>query len=73
MARRVDPERIYLARRAAIFGNLTGTRVIDELEAEHLISAWERSPEAAALNRRMPEYWDEAARWIAAVRGRADG
>jgi hypothetical protein len=65
MTRRADPERIYLARRAALFGNLTRTRVIDEFGAEHLIAAWERSPEAQALDRLTPGFWEAADGWIA--------
>lgn len=69
MTRRADPERIYLARRAATFTVLTQTRVLDELDAEHLISAWERSDEALALNRFTQEYWQAADRWIATRSG----
>jgi hypothetical protein len=68
LTRRADPERIYQARRAATFARLTQTKVVDELDAEHLISAWERSPEAAALDRLTPAFWDAADRWITAVR-----
>jgi hypothetical protein len=68
MTRRADPQQIYLARRAATFGNLTRTGVVDELDAEHLISAWERSPEAQALDRLTPEYWQAADAWITAER-----
>lgn len=68
MTRRADPERIYQARRAATFGNLTRTGVVDELEAEHRIAAWERSPEAAALDRLTSAFWDAADRWLAEQR-----
>ncbi|MDP9223687.1 MAG: hypothetical protein M3P18_07485 [Actinomycetota bacterium] len=63
MPRRADPERKYRARQSAIFRNLTRTRVIDELDAEHRISAWERSPEAHALDGLRPSFWEAADRW----------
>lgn len=68
MARRTDPERIYQARRAALFAKLTQTRAIDELDAEHWISAWERSPEAELVARLTPEFWDAGELWIASSR-----
>lgn len=68
MTRRADPERIYLARRSAVFRNLSSAGVIDELDAERLISAWERSSEAATIDRLTPAFWDGAERWIAAER-----
>lgn len=68
MTRRAYPERIYQARRSALFRNLSATGAIDELDAEHLIAAWERSPDAEALDRFTPEFWEAAARWIAATR-----
>jgi hypothetical protein len=73
MPRRADPERIYQARRAALFANLTQTRVIDELDAEHLIAAWERSDKAQALDRLRSAFWDAAYRWIAEQRSRVGG
>lgn len=68
MARRADPERIYLARRAALFRNLSAAGRIHELEAEHLIASWEGSPDAALIERLTPAFWVAAARWIAARR-----
>jgi hypothetical protein len=41
-----DPERIYQAQRAGIFGRLTKNGRVDELDAEHWISRWERHAEA---------------------------
>lgn len=70
VARRADPERIYLARRSALFRNLSATGAIDELEAEHLISAWERSSAAAALDRLTQAYWQAAEAWIALERAK---
>lgn len=68
MTRRADPERIYQARRAAPFANLTQTRVIDELEGEHRIAAWEREAEREGLDRFTNEYWEAGERWIAEAR-----
>ena len=66
-SRRAGPERIYIARCAALFAILTQTRVTDEFESEHLISAWERSPEAQLVDRLTPEFREAARLWIAAV------
>jgi hypothetical protein len=63
--RRADPERIYLARRAALFGNLTRTGAIDELEAEHRIAAWEREAERQGIPRLTAAFWEAGERWIA--------
>jgi hypothetical protein len=68
VTRRADPERIYQARRSATFASLTQTGVVDEFDAEHLISSWERSPEAAELDRLTPAFWEAADRWIATAR-----
>lgn len=68
MTRRADPERIYEARRAALFRNLSAAGKVNELDAEHLIAAWERSPEAALMERLTPEFWEAAQLWIASVR-----
>jgi len=64
MAYRGDPEKIYKARRSALFRNLTAAGSLDGLEAGHRIAAWERSDEAAALDRFTPEYWETAERWL---------
>jgi hypothetical protein len=47
MTRRGNPERIYQAQRAGIFARLRDAERINELDAEHWISRWER--EAAVL------------------------
>lgn len=68
MSRRADPERIYVARRAAVFAKLTGPGVIDELEAEHRIAAWEREAERQGLDRLTAAFREAGDRWIAAQR-----
>jgi hypothetical protein len=64
VTRRGDPEKIYLARRAALFRKMTGTDSLDGLEAGHRLAAWERSDEAAALDRLTPAFWETAERWL---------
>jgi hypothetical protein len=66
--RRGDPERIYQARRAGIFGRLTQQEHVDELDAEHWISRWERHAEAEDLDRAANGHWDAAWEWIAEQR-----
>ncbi len=59
--------RIYTARRAAVFAKLTGPRIIDELEAEHRIAAWEREAEPQGLDRLTAALWEAAGeRWVVA-------
>jgi hypothetical protein len=66
MARRVDPERIFQARRAALRNNLTGTGMSVE-NAERWCDAWEI--EAAGLGLpRDAAYWRAGAEWVAAER-----
>jgi hypothetical protein len=71
MARPSDPERIYLARRAALFSTLTSTGTIDELEAEHRISAWEREAERQGIERLTAAFWNAGVQWISEQRWRA--
>jgi hypothetical protein len=51
MSRRADPDRIYLARRAAQFRRLVDDQHIEELDAEHWIRAWEREAESRGVDR----------------------
>jgi hypothetical protein len=68
MARRADPERIYAARRSAVFAKLTQTGAIDELEGEHRIAAWEREAERQGLDRLTAAFWEAGDHWMAAQR-----
>lgn len=68
MSRRADPERIYQARRSAVFRKLTATGAIDELDAQHWIAAWERSPQAELADRLTPEFWEAGELWILSSR-----
>jgi hypothetical protein len=41
---------------------------MDELDAEHLMSAWEREAESRGLDRYSARFWDEAEGWFASQR-----
>jgi hypothetical protein len=47
MTRRGDPQKIYEAQRTGIFARLTQNERVDELDAEHWITRWEREAEAS--------------------------
>lgn len=67
MTRRADPERIHLARRAAVRNRLTGEGMSEEL-AEHWCDAWEAEAARRKLERLSPDYWREGTAWIYAER-----
>jgi hypothetical protein len=46
MPRRGDPQKIYQAQRAGVFMRLVQSERLDQLDAEHWISRWEREAEA---------------------------
>jgi hypothetical protein len=64
LTRRADPERIYQARRAAHFSRLTALGTIDELDAEHWLSRWEREAEQLGLDRLEAGFWTAGEVWI---------
>ena len=64
MARRGDPEKIYLAQRAGIFMRLVSYERLDRLDAEHWIARWEPEAEATGRGRGSTGYWDTAWQWI---------
>lgn len=68
MARHDDPERIYQAPRAGILARLTQAEHVDELDAEHWISRWERHDVAEGLDRETAGYWAAGWDWIAEQR-----
>jgi hypothetical protein len=68
MARRGDPELIYQAQRTGIFRRLVDAERVNELEAEHLITRWEREAALVGSERGSPRYWDHGWRWIAEQR-----
>jgi hypothetical protein len=67
--RRGDPERIYQAQRAGIFARLTPSERVDELDAEHWITRWERHAEAEGLSRSLVGFWDTG--WLCIAEQRA--
>lgn len=65
MPKRGDPEKIYQAQRAGVFMRLVSEKRLDELDAEHWITRWEREAEATGRQRGSTGYWDETWLWIA--------
>lgn len=66
MSRRVDPERIFAARRAAVRARLTGTGMTPET-ADRWLDAWVLE----ASTRDLPRdgaYWNAGYDWIGAER-----
>jgi hypothetical protein len=70
MPRLGDPERIYQAQRAGIFAHPTQNERLDQLDAEHWISRWERHAEANGPARGSHGYWAAGWQWITENRGR---
>ena len=66
--RKPDPERIYLARRAAILSRLTGAGV-GPGQAEALVAAWEVHAVTLSVERQTVAFWDEA--WLRITEQRA--
>lgn len=62
--RRGNPERIYQAQRRGIFRRLVDEQGVNELDAEHLITRWEREAEATG-QARDGHCWSDAWAWIA--------
>jgi hypothetical protein len=67
MARKPNPENIYLARRAAIASRLWSEGV-DEVTGGQWLAAWEAEAAFRGLERHSTELWDECDRWIAEQR-----
>jgi hypothetical protein len=67
--RRGDSERIYQAQRAGIFRRLVDAERLNELDAEHWISRWEREVEASG-RARDEHHWSDAWEWITEYRRR---
>jgi hypothetical protein len=70
MARRPDPERLYIAQRMALSARLVADARLSEATAELRITAWESEARQRHLDARKPEWWDPAWDWIAEPRGR---
>jgi hypothetical protein len=58
MPRRGDPDRIYQAQRAGVFMRLVSAERLDQPDAEHWISRWEREAEANWPAVGSQGYWD---------------
>jgi hypothetical protein len=58
--RKPNPENIYIARRVGRSNRMVGQERMDELDAEHLMSVWEREAESRGLDRYSAQFWDEA-------------
>jgi hypothetical protein len=61
----VEAIRDCVAHLAGIFARLTQAEHVDELQAEHLTSRWERTAEAEGIQGGSHVYCDFAWRWIA--------
>jgi hypothetical protein len=68
MPRRGDPEKIYQAQRYGVFMRLVNAERLDQLDAEHWLSRWEREAEANGPSAGAQGYWDAAWEWIAKER-----
>ena len=62
--RKPDPERIYLARRAAVFHRLVDKQRLYELDAEHWIATLGAGGNVAGLERHSGAFWEEGQVWI---------
>lgn len=63
MGRRADPERIHLARRAAIRNLIIQGRSLEPDVAERWCDAWEAEAALRGLERNA-DYWDAGKTWI---------
>jgi hypothetical protein len=63
MRRKPDPERIYLARRAAVASRLRGSGMPED-DAERLLAAWETEAGELGLDRLTADYWQRGSDWI---------
>jgi hypothetical protein len=70
MARRSDPERLYLAHRAGHLSRLISQGKLSPEAAEQWITAWEDEARRRGLDRRSGVFWAPAWDWIAERRGR---
>jgi len=68
--RKPNPERIYLARRAAHFRRLVDEDRLDDLDADQWIAAREREAASRGLDRNSAGFWQDGESWIAEGRRR---
>jgi len=64
MARRADPERIYLAQRAGHLSRLEAQAHLSPERAEAWVSRWEAEAAARGLDRHSGLFWRPAWSWI---------
>jgi hypothetical protein len=69
MARRPDPEKLYLAHRAGHLSRLEAQAHMSPGAAEAWMVRWEAEASLRGLDRRSGEYWRNAWDWIAERRG----
>jgi hypothetical protein len=70
MARHVDPERLYVARRMGLSARLVADARLSQDSAERWIGVWEAEAWSRHLDARTAAWWDGAWEWIAEERGR---
>ncbi len=70
MARHVDPERLYIARRMGLSARLVSDAKMTPDSAERWIGAWEAEARSRHLDARTAAWWDGAWEWIAGQRAR---
>ena len=69
MGRSVDPERIYLARRAGLVVRLTRVARLSDAMAERSVAQWEKEAAGRGLDRHSSAFWEPAWEWISSRRG----
>ena len=68
MARHVDPERLYIARRMGLSARLVADAKLTPDSAERWIGVWEAAARSRRLDARTSAWWDGAWEWIAEQR-----
>ncbi|MGH2464231.1 MAG: hypothetical protein ACRDGI_02120 [Candidatus Limnocylindrales bacterium] len=64
MARRADPERIYIAHRLGLAERLVREAHLGAATAERWICAWESEARQRRLDARTLSWWEPAWNWI---------
>ena len=68
MARRSDPERLYLAHRAGHVSRLVSEGKMSQEKAEQWITAWEAEAALRGVDRHSELFWRPAWDWISEER-----
>jgi hypothetical protein len=69
MARHVDPERLYIARRMGLSARLVADARLTPDSAERWLAAWEAEARSRRLDARTAGWWEPAWEWIAVRAG----